>query len=87
MKHYSKFFEIYTTFWTLVKTQHYAVIKCVTCDLGGDHASNKFCELFALDETIHRILYSYTPEQMVSLKENIGTLLSIWLHYAVSMKL
>jgi hypothetical protein len=87
MKHYSKFFEIYTVFHALVRTQYYAVIKCFKCDLDEKYTSNKFCELFALDETIHRILYSYTPEQMVSLKENIGTLLSIWLHYAVSMKL
>jgi hypothetical protein len=63
MKHYSKFFEIYTVFHALVRTQYYAVIKFFKCDLDEKYTSNKFCELFALDETIHRTLYSYTPEQ------------------------
>jgi hypothetical protein len=54
MKHRSKFFEIYASFQALVKTQHSAVIKCFRCDLGGEYTSNNFCQLFALDGTIHQ---------------------------------
>jgi hypothetical protein len=43
MKHRFEFFEIYTAFRALVKTQHYVVIKCFKCDLGGKYTSNKFC--------------------------------------------
>ena len=63
MKHRSKFFEIYIAFQALVKTQHFAVIKCFRCDLGGKYTSNKFCELLALDRTIHQTSCTYTPEQ------------------------
>jgi hypothetical protein len=34
MKHRSEFFEIYTAFQALVKTQHYTIIKYFRCDLG-----------------------------------------------------
>ena len=63
MKHRSKFFEIYTAFRALVKTQHSAVIKYFRCDLGGEYTSNKFCELLALDGTIHQTSCTDTPEQ------------------------
>ena len=63
MKHHSKFFEIYTTFQTLVKNQHSIVIKCFRCDLGRKYTFNKFCELFALDKIIHKISCTDTPEQ------------------------
>jgi hypothetical protein len=53
MKQRSKFYEIYTAFRALVKTQHSTVIKCFRCDLGGEYTSNKFCQLLALDGTIH----------------------------------
>jgi len=43
MKKHSEFYEIYTAFRALVKTQHSAVIKCFRCDLGGEYTSNKFC--------------------------------------------
>ena len=63
MKHHFEFFEIYTTFRALVKTQHSAVIKCFRCDLGGEYTCNKFCELLALDGTIHQTLCTDTFEQ------------------------
>jgi len=63
MKHYSEFFEIYTAFRALVKTQHYAIIKCFRCDLGGEYISNRFCELLTLDGTIHQTSYIDTFEQ------------------------
>jgi len=63
MKKRSEFYEIYTTFRALVKTQHSAVIKCFRCDLGGEYTSNKFCQLLALDGTIHQISCTYTLEQ------------------------
>jgi len=63
MKYHYKFFEIYTVFHAFVITQYYAVIKCFKCDLGWKYTSNKFCELFALDEIIHWTLCTYTPEQ------------------------
>jgi histone deacetylase 1/2 len=50
-------------FRALVKTQHSTVIKCFKCDLGGEYTSNKFCELFALDGTIHQTSYKDTPKQ------------------------
>jgi len=53
MKQRSEFHEIYTVFRALVKTQYFAVIKCFRCDLGGEYTSNKFCQLLALDGTIH----------------------------------
>jgi hypothetical protein len=53
MKQRSEFSEIYTAFRALVKTQHSVVIKCFRCDLGGEYTSNKFCQLLALDGTIH----------------------------------
>jgi hypothetical protein len=53
MKYHFEFFKIYTAFQALVKTQHSAVIKCFRCDLGGEYISNKFCQLLALDGTIH----------------------------------
>ena len=42
MKYGSEFFEIYTTFRVLVKTQHSAVIKYFRCDLGEEYTFNKF---------------------------------------------
>jgi hypothetical protein len=63
MKHRSKFFEIYTAFRALIKTQHSIVIKCFRCDLGGEYTSNKFCQLLALDGTIHQTSCTDTPEQ------------------------
>jgi len=54
MKHRSEFFEIYTAFRALIKTQHFAVIKCFRCDLGGEYTSNKCFQLLALDGTIHQ---------------------------------
>ena len=63
MKHRSEFFEIYTAFYALVKTQHFVVMKCFKCDLGGEYTSNKFCELLALDRVIHQTLCKDTPEQ------------------------
>jgi len=63
MKHHSKFFEIYAAFQALVKTQHSVVIKCFRCDLGGEYTSNKFCQLFALDGTIHQTSCTDTSEQ------------------------
>jgi len=53
MKHRSEFFEIYTAFRALIKTQHSVVIKCFMCDLGGKYTSNKFFQLLPLDGTIH----------------------------------
>jgi len=63
MKQRSEFYEIYTVFRALVKTQHFAVIKCFRCDLGGEYTSNKFCQLLALDGTIHQTSCADTPEQ------------------------
>jgi hypothetical protein len=63
MKQRSEFYEIYTAFRALVKTQHSTVIKCFRCDLGGEYTSNKFCQLLALDGTIHQTLCTDTPEQ------------------------
>jgi hypothetical protein len=63
MKHHFEFFEIYAAFRALIKTQHSAVIKCFSCDLGGEYTSNKFCQLLALDGTIHQISCTDTPEQ------------------------
>ena len=54
MKHRSEFFEIYAVFRALIKTQYFAVIKYFRCDLGGEYTSNKFCQLLALDGTIHQ---------------------------------
>jgi transposase InsO family protein len=63
MKHRSEFFEIYAAFRALIKTQHSVVIKCFRCDLGGEYTSNKFCQMLALDGTIHQTSYIDTPEQ------------------------
>jgi hypothetical protein len=63
MKHRSEFFEIYAAFRALIKTQHSAVIKCFRCDLGREYTSNKFCQLLALDGTIHQTSCTDTPEQ------------------------
>ena len=35
MKHCYEFFNVYKAFHTFVKTQHFVVIKCFRCDLGG----------------------------------------------------
>ena len=63
MKHRSEFFDIYAAFRALIKTQHSVVIKCFRCDLGGEYTSNKFCQLLALDGTIHQTSCTDTPEQ------------------------
>ena len=63
MKNHSKFFEIHAAFQSLVKTQHSAIIKCFRCDLGGEYTSKKFCQLLALNGTIHQISCIDTPEQ------------------------
>jgi histone deacetylase 1/2 len=63
MKHHFEFFEIYTAFRTLVKTQHSVVIKYFRCNLGGEYTSNIFCELLALDGSIHQTLCIDTPKQ------------------------
>jgi len=59
-QHYVVFFVIYTAFRALVKTQHYVVIKCFRCDLGGEYISNKLCEFFAFDGTIHQTSCRYS---------------------------
>jgi len=63
MKHHSEFFKIYAAFRALIKTQHFAVIKCFRCDLGGEYTSNKFYQLLSLDETINQTSCTDTPEQ------------------------
>jgi len=63
MKHCSELFEIYAAFRALIKTQHSAVIKCFRCDLGGEYTSNKFCQMLALDGTIHQNSCTNTLEQ------------------------
>ena len=65
MKHHSEFFEIYVAFRALIKTQHFAVIKCFKCDLGGEYTFNKFYQLLALDGTIHQTSCIDTSEQNV----------------------
>lgn len=42
MKHWFEFLIIYISFWALVKTQHFAVIKCFRCDLSGEYIANAF---------------------------------------------
>jgi hypothetical protein len=74
MKHRSKFFEIYTTFQALIKTQHFIVIKCFRCDLGEEYISNKFYELLTLDEIIYQTSCTDTPEQNGVVEKNIGIL-------------
>jgi len=63
MKHRSEFFEIYAAFRALIKTQHSTVIKCFRCDLVEEYTSNKFCQLLALDGTIHQTSCTNTSEQ------------------------
>jgi len=63
IKHRSEFFEIYTAFWALVKTQYSVVIKCFRCDLGWEYTSNKKFQLLALYETIHQTSCTDTPKQ------------------------
>jgi len=63
MKHRFEFFGIYIAFLALIKTQHSALIKCFRCDLGGEYTSNKFCQMLALDGTIHQTSCTDTPEQ------------------------
>jgi hypothetical protein len=63
LKHHYEFFEIYTAFGALIKTQHFIVIKCFRCDLGGEYTSNKLCELLALNGTIHQTSCTDTPKQ------------------------
>ena len=63
MKHRSEFFEIYKAFRALVKTQHFVVIKCFMCDLGGEYTSNKFLELLALDGTMQQTSCISIPAQ------------------------
>jgi hypothetical protein len=63
MKYCSEFFEIYAAFRALIKTQHSIVIKCLRCDLGGEYTSNKFCQMLALDGTIHQTSCIDTLEQ------------------------
>jgi len=63
MKLRSKFYEIYTSFQVLVKTQHSAVIKCFRCVLGREYTPNKFCQLLALNGTIHQTSCINTLEQ------------------------
>ena len=56
-------FKIYTAFQALVKTPHSTVIKCFRCDLGGEYTSNKFCQLLAINGTIHQTSCTDTHEQ------------------------
>ena len=63
MKHHSKYFEIYTTFHALIRTQHSTVMKCFRGDFGGEYTSNKFYELLALYRTIYQTLCIDTLEQ------------------------
>jgi len=46
-----------------MKTQHSVIIKCFRCDLGGECTFNKFCQLLALDGTIHQTSCIDTPKQ------------------------
>lgn len=63
MKCRSDFFNIFSKFKAIVKTQHSAIIKYFRCDLGGEHTSNAFSNLLAFDGTIHQITCTSTPEQ------------------------
>jgi len=62
MKYSSEFFEIYTAFRVLVKTQHSVVIKCFMCNLGREYTFNKCCQLLALNGTIYQTSCTNTPE-------------------------
>jgi hypothetical protein len=62
MKYRFEFFEIYTAFRALVKTQYSTIIKCFMCDLGREYTCSKFCKLLALDEIIHQTSRIDTPE-------------------------
>ena len=57
------FFEIYEAFRAIAKTQHYVVIKCFRCDVGGEYTSNKFLEFLALDGTIQGTSCTDTSDQ------------------------
>jgi hypothetical protein len=63
MKYCSEFLEIYAAFRAFIKTHHSSVIKCFRCYLGGEYTFNKFCQLLALDGTIHQTSCTDTPKQ------------------------
>lgn len=46
--------EFFSTCRVLAKTQHFAIIKCFWCDLGGEYTFNTFSKL--LVETAHSLL-------------------------------
>jgi len=48
------FWDIYS-FLSSCPNSTFYVIKFFRCDLDGEYTSNKFCELFVLDGTIHQI--------------------------------
>ena len=52
MIHHFEFFEVYKAFRTLVETEHFVVIKCFRCDMGGEYTSKKFLELLTSNGTI-----------------------------------
>ena len=62
MKQMYDFFTIYSEFRVLVNTQHFAVIKCFRCDLGGEFNSNDFKKLLASEGTIHQSSCTDTPQ-------------------------
>ena len=63
MKYRFDFLSIYNIFQTHVKTQHFVVVKCFKCDLGGEYTFNAFCELLVSHGTMHHIFCIDTLEQ------------------------
>ena len=85
MKHCFDFLSIYNAFQALVKTQHYAIIKCFRCDLSGVHTSNAFNNYLLHMELFTTLLLLTLHSKMVLLKGNINILLKLlvifyWLH-------
>jgi hypothetical protein len=60
MKHCSEFFEIYTAFRALVKTQHSVIIKCFRCDFGRNTPLINFMSCCLRWNHSSKFIYKYS---------------------------
>ncbi|OMO83306.1 Integrase, catalytic core [Corchorus capsularis] len=63
MRHRSEFFQIYSKFAAMVKTQFSVKIKVFRSDSGGEYTSTQFQELLASEGTLFQTSCTETPQQ------------------------
>ncbi|RDX86784.1 hypothetical protein CR513_31845, partial [Mucuna pruriens] len=71
MRHKNEVFNIFRTFYTLVKTQFLAKIRILYSDNGGEYFNQEFLHYFQTYGIIHKTTFPQTPQKNVYLLNRI----------------